>query len=179
MAQEKTTIARPYAEAVFSRAQETDDLEHWSEILGFLSTVVRTPEISGLIEHPKLTREQVRDLMLEIGGDHLSDEGRNLVKVLAGNDRLQVMPEIAALYEQLMHERQGRIQVQVASAYALNKSQEKVLADALKGRLGRDIEISAVKDPALIGGIVIRAGDLVIDGSVRGQLNKLANELSI
>ena len=179
MAQEKTTIARPYAEAVFSRARETNEQDLWSETLGMFSTVVRAPEISGLIDNPKIPREQVLELMLEIGSDRLTDEGKNLIKILARNDRLQVLPEIAVLYEQLRREHQGTIQVKVRSAYVLNKVQEQALADVLKERLGGDIEISAEKDTSLIGGIVIRAGDLVIDGSVRGQLHKLANELRI
>ena len=179
MAQEKTTIARPYAEAVFSRALETDNLGQWSDTLELLNEIVGNPEIADLIVHPKLSRDQVCDLLLKVVGDRLNAEGQNLVKLLAANDRLQVVPEIALVYEQLKHERQGRIQVHISSAYALQKAQENVLADALKEHLGRDIEITTEKDPALIGGVLIRAGDLVIDGSVRGQLNKLANELRI
>jgi F-type H+-transporting ATPase subunit delta len=179
MAQEKITIARPYAEAVFGRAQETGKLDLWSEMLGLLSAVVRSPEVSGLIANPKLSREQLQALMLEVGGGRLNDEGQNLVKLLAHNDRLSLLPEIAQMYEQLKREHQGVLQVQVRSAYAVSKAQENVLAEALKKRLGRDIEISAEKDASLIGGIVIRAGDLVIDGSVRGQLRKLTNELGI
>lgn len=179
MAQEKTTIARPYAEAVFGRAQETDQIEPWSDMLGLLSAVVQAPDISALIENPKLSRERVQELMFDVCGEHLSDEGKNLVRILVGNDRLPIMPEIDSLFEQLKRERQGVLQVEVQSAYALNAAQKKELAAVLKDKLGRDIEVSAEKVPELIGGILIRAGDLVIDGSVRGQLGKLANELSI
>ncbi len=179
MAQEKTTIARPYAEAVFGRALETDKLDLWSDMLGLLHDVARAPEIAGLIANPKLSRDQLLELMLDICGSHLSDEGQNLVRVLATNDRLSILPEIAAHYERLKRERQGVIQVQVKSAYVLDKIQENSLAEALKAKLGKDIEISSEKDSSLIGGILIRAGDLVIDGSVRGQLHKLANELNI
>ncbi len=179
MAQEKTTIARPYAEAVFGRARETDQLDLWSDMLELLSAVVRSPEISGLIDNPKLSREQLQELMLEIGGGHLNDEGQNFVKIVVANDRLPLLPEIALHYEQLKRENQGVLKVEVHSAYALNAAQQKELSSALAARLGREIEISAEKDPALIGGVLIRAGDLVIDGSVRGQLRKLANELSI
>ena len=179
MAQEKTTIARPYAEAIYGRAEDTDTQDLWSDTLGMLSTVVKAPEISGLIDNPKIPRERVLGLMLEIGSGRLNDESQNLVKILAHNDRLQVLPEIAALFDELRRERQGKIQVQVHTAYVMNKAQEQALAKVLKERLGGEIEISAEKDPDLIGGIMIRAGDLVIDGSVRGQLHKLANELSI
>jgi len=179
MAQEKTTIARPYAEAVFARARETEKQDLWSEMLGLLAAVVRSPEMSGLIANPKLSRKQIEELMLDIGGGRLSDEGQNLVKLLVRNDRLAVVPEITELYETLKRENQGKLQVKVRSAYALDKAHEKELAEALKAKLGREIEISAEKDPSLIGGVLIRAGDLVIDGSVRGQLHKLANELNI
>ena len=174
-----TTIARPYAEAVFQRAVETDKLDLWSDMLGLLGAAVKDPALSGLIANPKLTTEQKTELMLEIGGGRLNDEGQNLVKLLVRNDRLAVVPEITELYETLKRENQGKLQVMVRSAYALDKAHEKELADALKEKLGREIEISAEKDPSLIGGVVIRAGDLVIDGSVRGQLHKLANELNI
>jgi len=179
MAQEKTTIARPYAEAIYGRAKETDKLDLWSDMLALLSAACSEPEVAELIANPLVPPAQVQELMLDIGGGHLSDEGQNLVKLLVDNDRLSLMPEIAALYEQLKRERQGLLQVKVTSAYALNAAQKKVLAEVLKERLERDIEISAEKDPQLIGGILIRAGDLVIDGSVRGQLHKLANELRI
>ncbi len=179
MAQEKTTIARPYAEAVYGRAEETDKLDLWSDMLALLSAAAGTPEVACLIDNPLLTSERVQELMLEIGGGRLDEEGRNLIKLLVQNDRLSLLPDIAALYERLKRERQGVLQVQVTSAYALNQAQKKVLAGVLKERLDRDIEINAERDPDLIGGIVIRAGDLVIDGSVRGQLHKLANELRI
>ncbi len=179
MAQEKTTIARPYAEAVYGRAEETDNLDLWSDMLALLRAAASTPEVAGLIDNPLLPPERVQELMLEIGGGRLNEEGRNLVKLLVQNDRLSLLPDIAALYERLKRERQGVLQVQVTSAYVLNQAQKKALAEALKERLNRDIEISAEKDPDLIGGIMIRAGDLVIDGSVRGQLHKLANELRI
>jgi len=179
MAQEKTTIARPYAEAIFARAKETEQEDLWSDMLAFLDAVVRSPEMSGLIANPKLSRDQIQELMLEIGGGRLNEEGANLVRLLVRNDRLAIVPQITDLYEALKRENQGKLQVKIRSAYVLDKAHEKDLAEALKARLGRDIEISSEKDPTLIGGVIIRAGDLVIDGSVRGQLHKLANELNI
>ena len=113
------------------------------------------------------------------GGERLDEEGRNLVKLLVQNDRLPLLPDIAALYERLKRERQGVLQVEVISAYTLDQAEKQTLAGVLKERLDRDIEINAERDPDLIGGILIRAGDLVIDGSVRGQLHKLDNELRI
>lgn len=179
MAQEIATIARPYAEAIFGRAQDTDRLDAWSTMLEFLTQVAREPELAGLIASPKLSREQLQTLMLEIGADQLDREGANLVRLLVRNDRVGLLPEIARQYELLKREHQGVLKVQVRSAYAVDAEQEQAIAAALKARLKRDIEIAAVEDPSLLGGIVIRAGDLVIDGSVRGRLQKLASELRI
>ncbi len=149
------------------------------DVLDLLGTVASKPEVASLIDNPLLPPKRVQELMLEIGGERLDEEGKNLVKVLVQSDRLSLLPDIAALYERLKRERQGVLQVQVTSAYTLNQAQKKALAGVLKQRLDRDIEINAERDPGLIGGILIRAGDLVIDGSVRGQLHKLANELRI
>ena len=179
MAGDATTIARPYADAVFARAVETDKLDLWSDMLGLLSTAAQDPALSGLIASPKLDRSQMTELMLDIGGGRLSDEGQNLVRLLVANDRLSVLPEIAVHFEKRRAEHQGTLDVEVASAFKLMPAQEQQLADALKRKLGRDIRITSTEDPELIGGFRLRAGDMVIDGSVAGQLGKLANELGI
>lgn len=179
MAGDATTIARPYAEAVFQRAVETEKLDLWSDMLGLLATAVADPALSGLIANPKLNGEQKTELMLEIGGGHLNDEGQNLVKLLAANGRLGVLAEIASSYEKLKAESEGTVDVHVTSAYVLKPAQEKQIADALKAKLGREIRITSEKDASLIGGFRLTAGDMVIDGSVSGQLDQLANELGI
>jgi F-type H+-transporting ATPase subunit delta len=179
MAGEATTIARPYAEAVFKRAVETGKLDLWSDMLEFLAAVTRDPAMAGLIANPKLDQAQKGELLLDIGGGRLSDEGQNLVKVLVQNGRLGVLAEIAALYEGLKSEHEGAIDVRVLSAFEVNPAQEQALAEALRRKLGREVRISSERDPELIGGVRIRAGDLVIDGSVQGQLSQLANELGI
>ena len=179
MAGDATTIARPYAEAVFARAVETDKLELWSDMLELLAMAAQDPALSGLIASPKLDKSQMTELMLDIGGGRLSDEGQNLVRVLVDNGRLSVLPDIAGLYEQRKAQHQGTLDVQVTSAFKLQPAQEQQLTAALKRKLGRDVRITSEQDPALIGGFRLRAGDMVIDGSVAGQLGKLANELGI
>ena len=179
MAGEETTIARPYAEALFARAVETDQLERWSEMLAFLAEAVRDPALAGLIASPKLAREQMTDLVLDIGGDVLSGEGRNLVRLLVTNGRLAALPEIARLYEIHRADHQGTLEVEVTSAFELDADQEQQLAAALQRKLGREIRISSAQDPELIGGFRVRAGDMVIDGSVAGRIGQLANELGI
>lgn len=179
MSSDATTIARPYAEAAFARAAETGTLDLWSDMLALLATAVRDPGLAGLIASPKLDRAQMIELMLDIGGERLSGEGQNLVRLLTANGRLAVLPEIAALFEALKAEHEGTVDVQVTAAFPLEPAQEQELERALKQRLGRDVRITSEQDPALIGGFRLRAGDMVIDGSVAGQLGQLANELRI
>jgi len=179
MAGDTSTIARPYAEAVFARASENDKLDSWAEQLTLLAGLVNDPSLSRIIADPLFGREKLTDLMLQICEEKLDDEGRNLVKLLVKNDRLPVVPEIVEVYQKLKDESQLLLKVHVTSAFALKPAQEKNIADALKARFGREIIITSEKNPELIGGIHIRAGDTVIDGSVSGRLQQLANELGI
>lgn len=179
MAGQATTVARPYAEAVFERARVSGRLEAWSQMLDLLAAAMREPALAALVANPRLTPQQLTELMLDLGGDALDAECRNFVKVLVENDRLAVLPEIAALYEERKREAEGLVKVQVTSAFPLAAGQAEQLASALRAKLGREVEITTLEDPSLIGGVRIRAGDMVIDGSVQGRLQQLANELGI
>lgn len=179
MAGDATTIARPYAEALFARALETDKLDLWSDMLETLATATQDRTLAGLIASPKLDRAQMTELMLDIGGGRLSDEGQNLVRLLVANRRLSVLPEIASHFEVRKAEHHGSLDVHVTSAFDLKPAQEQQLAEALKRKLGREIRITSEQDSELIGGFRLRAGDMVIDGSVSGQLTRLAHELGI
>ncbi len=179
MAADAITIARPYAEAVFARALETGRLAEWGDLLDFLAAVVADPAARRFLTHPVVERTQKLDLLLEVAGDRLDEEGRNLVRLLVENDRLAVLPEIARLFQRMRHEQEGRLEVQVVSAFELETATERALAEALERRLGKAVRLTTETDPALIGGVRVRAGDLVIDGSVAGQLQRLANELGI
>jgi len=177
MAGDITTIARPYAEAVFARAQETGQVETWSEALATLSAIAADSDMAEQIGSPNVPRERLGDAILEIAGDGLSAEVRNLVSLLATNNRLSTLPEIARLFEEVVIRHQGVRQVQVLSAYDLSEAAQKDLAAMLEKRLEAQVEMRVETDPSLIGGVEVRAGDLVIDGSVRGKLHKLATEL--
>ena len=177
MAAEATTIARPYAEAVFKRAVETEQLDLWSDMLEFLAAVIRDPAMSGLVANPRVTRDAKQELLLDISSGRLSDEGQNLVKLLIENGRIGVLHEIADIYGRLKSEHEGAIDVEVISAYAVNDAQANALAKALQEKLGREVRITSTENPDVIGGVLIRAGDMVIDGTIQGQLTKLANEL--
>jgi F-type H+-transporting ATPase subunit delta len=177
MAGEITTIARPYAEAVFERAKESGQLDAWSEALALLAGIASDPQMVDQISNPNVPRARVRDMILGIGGDALPPEVANLVSLLADNARLAAIPEIATLFEARREADQGVRKVTVRSAFPLDDAQRQEVADALVRRLGSQVELTVEQDPELIGGLEVRAGDLVIDDSVRGRLQQLAHAL--
>jgi len=176
--QENTTIARPYAQAVFETASEENKLTEWSEMLELLEAVVADAQMRAVLENPKMDAAAQSDFVLGVCGKALSETGNNLVKVLAGAGRLTIIPEINKLYEQLRAEAEGVIEVGVTSAYELAPEQQATISEAMAKRLGRKVEITHEIDDSLIGGVVIRAGDTVIDASVRGRLKALATQMS-
>ena len=171
---EITTIARPYAEALFRRAQETGQAAQWSEHLAWLATLVENEQFAGVISDPRLTRVQLVSFILGLSKTPLDREAQNLVAALAENHRLRALPAIARQYEELRHEHEGILDAQVASAYPLNEEQVRHLMDHLERRLGKQVRVHVVVDSALLGGISITIGDRVIDGSVRARLEQMA-----
>jgi F-type H+-transporting ATPase subunit delta len=174
---EKTTIARPYAQAVFELAQESNSSAEWSEALNLLQRIVSDPQMRLLISNPKVGDEQLQDLVIEIGGDSFSQLAKNFIKVLVAACRLQYAPQIAELFEAKRADAEGIIDVQVSSAYELDQAQQESIAKGISARLGKKVNISTTIDESLIGGAVIRAGDSVIDASLRGRLRELSNQL--
>ena len=175
---ERTTLARPYAEAVFRLASERKTLVAWSEMLGVAAIVARDPQMSRLIDNPRVPRARFVEFFLGVCGKKLDKDGGNFIRLLAENRRVQLLGEIAALFETLRANAESRVEAEVISATAVGADQLKTIAAALKKRLGRDVNLATRLDPSLVGGIVIRAGDLVIDGSVRGKLKALATHLN-
>jgi len=170
---EKTTIARPYAQAVFELAQQGKELPRWSEMLGLAAAVVADDRVHGLIGNPRVSKDELTKLLLSICGDHLSQEAQNFIHLLVDNDRLDVLTEIAALYGVYRAEAERTVEAKVISAFPVDDAQQKKIIASLKKRLGREVTLSCETDQSLLGGAIIRAGDLVIDGSVTGQLAKL------
>ena len=175
---EKSTLARPYAQAVFELAQSQNEMPAWSERLQLLTRIVADENVQRLIVSPRVSNEQRANIIAEIGGHKLGARAINLLKVLASNRRLGVLPEIAGLYEVYRAEAERSMQAEVISAFPVSAEQQQQLTAVLKKRLGRDISLTCRTDESLIGGAVIRAGDLVIDGSVTGKLGKLGVALS-
>ena len=174
---ENATIARPYATAVFELAQETGQVEAWSAMLGLLSLVVSDNSLRKLIANPKVSRQQLQELVFDVCGDELSGAGQNFVKVLVQAERLQYASYVKDLYEQLRAAAEGKVEVEVVTAYTLDERQQTGIADTISARLGKQVTVRTAVDETLIGGAVIRAGDAIIDASLRGRLGELRNEL--
>ncbi len=175
---EAATIARPYAKAAFMAARDARALPAWSAAMGCASRLVADARIAALITNPRLTPDNVVSMFAGLGGGAVDGHWRNFVRLLAQNKRLAVLPEIAAQYELLRAKHENEVDVEVVSAVPMNADQQSQLSASLKKRFKRDVRMSTSVDPALLGGAVIRAGDLVIDGSISGRLQRLASELA-
>lgn len=173
-----STLARPYAKAVFELARAENRFADWSAILGGIAQAVSDKGVAAAIGHPSIGRGQLGALLVEALGSRLSAEGGNLVRLLSDNGRLKVAPAIAAEFEQLRAEHESRVDVEITSAAPVDAAQQAALAEAIGRRLSRKVQIRWGTDPDLVAGAVIRAGDLVIDGSVRGELEKLHTALA-
>ena len=175
---DKSTIARPYARAAFEEAREAKRLEPWSEALHVAAAVVGDPRVEALLGNPHVTPDELAQLVAGIAGAELGEQGGNFVRTLAANRRLAVLPQIAARFDELKDAAEGVADVTVTSAAPLDAGQRKVLSAALEKRLKRTVRLHYANDPALIGGAVVRSGDLVIDGSLRSRLERIAYELT-
>jgi len=175
---ELTTIARPYAQAVFDLARDTKQLVEWSAMLRFMADVYSDPQVQTALANPKFTKEDVERLMLAICGEKLGNAARNLLIVLVRNDRLAALPEIVASYERIKERFENVLEATIESAYPLEDSQLGTLVTKLEKRTGRKIQPSVTLVPALIGGVKVQIGDDVWDGSVRGELERMASALA-
>lgn len=175
---EKTTIARPYAKAIFDLAEGEGKLGEWSETLQLLSAVATDADFSVLAGNTSIAGEKLAELMASIAGDKLVAGGESLVKLLVDNKRLSVLPEIAAMFEVLRAEAEKTIEAEVVSAFEVDAAAQDKIKTALKNRLGREVTLTCKIDESLMGGAIIRAGDLVIDGSAAAQLESLASAMS-
>lgn len=173
-----STLARPYAKAVFELAREGKAFPAWSEALGELAALVSAPQMARLIGHPALTKAQLADTLRQALAGKLPSQAVALVRLLIENGRLAVAPAIAEQFERLRAEAESRIDVEITSAAAVAPAQQEQLTAAVKKRLQRDVAIEWKTDADLIGGALIRAGDLVIDGSIRGELDRLQTALT-
>jgi len=171
---ELSTLARPYAEAVFRMAQGENDLAGWSARVQSLALIVSDAQVARLIADPAVSAERVADLIIEVAGADLGERGGNFVKVLAENDRLVLLPEISTQFETLKANAEGTLEARITSAQELTQAQIDDLVAGLKTRFNRAVNVQLAVDAELIGGAVIAIGDQVIDGSVKGRLQRMS-----
>ena len=174
---EPSTVARPYAEAVFKLADAAGTLPKWSEMLAALAAVANDPRVSAAAKDPKLSDAQVAGLFISILAGKLDGDAENFVRLLAENGRLELLPEIRDQYAALRNEREGIVEAEVQSAFDLSEAQLNDLVSRLEKKTGRKVRARVALDKELIGGIRVVLGDKVIDGSARAQLDALETAL--
>jgi len=174
---ERTTIARPYADAAFEYARDASALAQWSEMLRLVEGVTTDPRVAEVLGSPKLGGEEKASLLLSIAGERLTHEMRNYIRILIEADRIGLLPEIRTLFEALRDEAEGVAKATIESALPLTDEQTAALKVALERRFGRKIEATVRINPELIGGARISVGDTVIDGSVQAKLQAMSTRL--
>ncbi|XOV80027.1 MAG: F0F1 ATP synthase subunit delta [Aestuariibacter sp.] len=173
---ELTTVARPYALAAFDHAVENKKIADWQSMLGFAAEVAKHDTVKQLL-NSAMAAEGLADVFINLCGEQLDEHGQNFVKVLAENKRLQALPAVLQLFEQLKADYEKEVDVDVTSATELSDAQQQEISKSLEQRLSRKVKLNCNVDPALIAGFVIQAGDTVIDGSIKSKLNRLADSL--
>lgn len=172
------TVARPYARAVFDLAIESGQVAAWAMQLKLLSDVCKDVQISPLLKNPFIAAEQIAKLFVDVLQTHLSEQAKTLVHLLAKNKRIAVLPEMFALFNQLRAEHEKTLDVEVQAYLPISDKQQAAIKAALEKRLSRKVSLQTQINKKLLGGAVIYAGDLVIDGSIRGKLDKLTSEIT-
>jgi F-type H+-transporting ATPase subunit delta len=174
---ELMTLARPYAVAAYERAKETQASDQWQEMLSFLSALLQDPRMRRAATNPRAKKDAFLAALLDLSRGHLNSEGENFLRLLVQNHRLDLVPHICALFAQYRAEDEGYIDVSVSTAYPLDNAEQQRIGAIVEKLLKRQARLTVQQDESLIGGVVIRAGDRVIDSSIRGQLQRLEKSL--
>ncbi len=172
---ELTTIARPYAKAAFEFAVDKNAVADWNDMLEFAAQVASNEQVLSFVSS-KASEEQA-EIFISVCAEQINEYGQNLIKVLAENGRLVALPAVAELFTEFKAEYDKEIDVDITSATELAASQQEALVSALEKRFSRKIKLNCRVDETLVGGLVVKAGDNVIDGSIRGKLDRLASTL--
>ena len=170
---ELTTVARPYAKAAFDYAVEQGAVDQWLEMLVFAAEVAKNETMAAHLAGG-LSNEQASELFINVCGEQLNSNGQNLIKVMAENQRLLVLPQVVTLFSELKAEYEKEVSVDVEAAVALDDKQQASLSAALEKRLARKVKLNCSVNADVVSGLLIKAGDTVIDGSVKGKLDRLA-----
>jgi len=173
---ELTTVARPYAKAAFDFALEQGALDKWAEMLEFAAAVAKDETMASFLSS-SATVGKTAEVFTGVCGDELDDSAKNFIRVMAENERLTALSAVSELYQTFRAEYEKEVEVDVTSAVKLLKAQQTELSKALEKRLQRKIKLNCSVDKSILGGLVIEAGDTVIDGTLRGKLDRLAYAL--
>ncbi|MGR5302444.1 F0F1 ATP synthase subunit delta [Vibrio alfacsensis] len=171
-----TTIARPYAKAAFDFAVGKDQLDQWGQMLSFAAEVAKNEQMKELLTG-SISAEKMAEIFVAVCGEQVDAHGQNLIKVMAENGRLAALPDVCEQFLALKQEHEKEIDVEVISANELSDEQQANISSKLELRLERKVKLNCSVDETLLGGVIIRAGDLVIDNSARGRLNRLSDAL--
>ena len=174
---DNTTAARPYARAVYQQAQAGSSIDDWGSALALMAAVAGDDAMMRVLSNPQLSRADKGDAVLKVIGDKLNTQQQNLIKLMAENNRLSALPEVEHQFNVYRDEAEGKIDAEVVSAFDMTDAQQNAITTTLKNKLGREVSITATTDESLIGGVVIKAGDTIIDGSMKSQLESLALSL--
>lgn len=174
---ELTTLARPYAKAAFQIAKSQEKLAEWSDLLSGAAQIAANKQIKQLLTNPGMAESKKAELILDCVEQKASEQVNNFFLILAENQRLALLPEIAALFNTYRADLERTVDIKVSAPFELTEEQQQKLAQALSTRLERKVSLETSLDKSLIGGVVVRTGDMVIDASVRGKLTKLAEAL--
>ncbi|WP_432697148.1 F0F1 ATP synthase subunit delta [Marinobacterium sp. YM272] len=175
---ELNTVARPYTKAAFEYARDKGSLDQWSTMLSTAALVVKDSAMAQVLNNPALTSGQKAEVLISVCEEQMDDAGKNFAFLLAENQRLALLPEISLQFEQLKAAQEKSVDVDLTTAFALDDAQQQKLAQALSTKLGREVKLTSQVDKSILGGVVIRSDDLVIDGSVRARLAKLAEAMN-
>jgi len=176
---EAITVARPYAVAAWRHAEAEGKADLWAEMLSFMANIIRDETMSRIVTDPRVDEARLSQLMLDICGGRISEAAESFVKLLVDNGKLSLMPEVSEVFAALKSEAGGAVDAKLLTAYPVNAKFEQAIAAAMQKKLDREVNFTTEEDKSLLGGVVIRVGDMVIDASVKGQIESLANELRL
>lgn len=172
-------VSRPYAKAIFELAFEKKQMPEWSDMLKTAKLIISDDAIQEMLKNPEYSSGDVADLILSIAGDSFSQECQNLMKTLAQFKRLSFIPQIGDQYEAYRAEAEKTVDVELISAFPVSEGEQEQFKQALKKKLQKEVDLKCQEDPAILAGAIIRSGDLLIDGSLRGKLAKLGDALGV
>jgi F-type H+-transporting ATPase subunit delta len=174
---ETITVARPYAVAAWRHAEAEGKADLWADMLELMADVARDETMATIIGDPRIDADRLTQLMLDVCGGRINEEAENFVRLLVDNGKLSLMSEISSVYMALKSEAGGAVDATLLAAYPVNAKFEQAIAAAMQKKLSREVKFTTEEDKSLLGGVIVRVGDMVIDASIRGQIESLASEL--